>query len=144
MHVDNRYLGLDEKALGEVATSTQIPIFDENSTIDIGSIYSFQTHLERCEVRDQLRECGRKYVPLLGIHHKKYKDRAFVHCKKGNILALHIERNIMVHYDCFQENMPSYPSARIQQPRPQYSVFGRYDVLKSIHIIHHSSNQKSS
>uniref|UniRef100_A0A8H7N344 Uncharacterized protein n=1 Tax=Bionectria ochroleuca TaxID=29856 RepID=A0A8H7N344_BIOOC len=63
-----------------------------------------------------------------------YTGRAFDYDEKGNIIALHVDGKIIVDFDCFHENMPNYPSARVQQVRRQYSVLGRCDVLKPIDI----------
>jgi hypothetical protein len=124
MHVQTRYLGSDGKAVGEVITSSSIPIFKGETAIESLPIYPLQYHPKKDEVRKQLEECGSKYVSLLGIHHMKYTGRAFDYDEKGNVVALHVEGNIMVDFDCFQENMPNYPSARVQHVRPQGSVLG--------------------
>ncbi|KEY64860.1 hypothetical protein S7711_03857 [Stachybotrys chartarum IBT 7711] len=134
MHLQTRYLGSDGKALGEVTTSSSIPIFRGEKAIEILSVYPLQYHPEKDDIRRQLEECGRKYVSLLGVHHKKYTGRAFDYDEKGNIVALYVNGNIMVDFDCFQENMPNYPSARVQQVRPQWSALGRCDVLRPVHI----------
>jgi hypothetical protein len=134
MRVQTRYLGSDGKALGEVTTSSSIPIFRGETAIDLLPIYPFQYHPEKDEIRKQLEECGRRYVSLLGVHHMKYTGRAFDYDEKGNIVALHVEGNIMVDFDCFHENMPNYPSARVQQVRSHWSILGRCDVLKPVHI----------
>ena len=134
MHIESRYLGSDGKVLGEVTTSCSIPIFRGATRIDLLPAYPLQYHPEKDDIRKLLEECGRKYVSLLGIHHRKYQGRAFDYDDKGQIVALYVEGNIMVDFDCFYENMPNYPSARVQQTRRQYSVLGRCDILKPVHV----------
>ena len=113
MHFETRYLGSDGKGLGKVTTSSSIPIFCGELRIELLSAYPLQYHPEKDEVWKQLEACGRKYVSLLDIHHRKYKGRAFDYDEKGNVLALYVESNIMVDFGCFHENMPNYPSARV-------------------------------
>ncbi|KAH8878683.1 hypothetical protein GQ53DRAFT_82027 [Thozetella sp. PMI_491] len=134
MHLESRYIGSDGKVLGEVTTSSAIPIFRGERRIDSLTAYPLQYHPEKDDIRKQLEECGRKYVSLLGIHHRKYTGKAFDYDEKANIVALHVEGNIMVDFECFHENMPNYPSARVQQMRHQYSVLGRCEVLKPANV----------
>lgn len=134
MHIETRYLGSDGKALGEVTSSSSIPIFRGATRIDLLPAYPLQYHPEKEDIRSQLEECGRRFVSLLGIHHQQYKGRAFDYDEDGNIVAYHVEGNIMVDSECFQENMPNYPCPRPQKVRPQWSVLGRCEAVKLVDI----------
>lgn len=134
MHLETRYLGSDGKVLGEVTTCSAIPTFRGEARIESLTAYPLQYHPEKDDIRKQLEGCGRKYASFLGIHQQRYKGKAFDYDEKGNIVALHVEGNIVIDFECFHKNMPNYPSARVQQARFHYSVLGRCDVLKPAHI----------
>ncbi|KID82559.1 AAA family ATPase, partial [Metarhizium majus ARSEF 297] len=134
MDIQTRYLGSDGKALGEVTSSSSIPIFSGERAIELLTIYPLQYHPEKDTIRKQLVECGRRYVSLLGIHHKMYTGRAFDYDEQGHIVSLHVDSKIIVDFDCFHESMPNYLSARVQEVRPEYSVLGLCDVLKPVDI----------
>lgn len=114
MHLKTRYLGSDGKVLGEVTTSNSIPIFRGEMPIESLTAYPLQYHTEKDDIREQLEECGHKYVSLLSTYHRKYKGKAFDYDEKGNIVALYMQGNIIVDFDCFHENIPNYPSAWVQ------------------------------
>ena len=97
MHLETRYLGSDGTALGEVTTSSSIPIFRGTTRIELLSAYPLQYHPERDQIRSQLVECGQKFTSLLGgHHHKQYKGIAFDYDDKGKIVSYHVEGSIMV------------------------------------------------
>lgn len=135
MKLDTRYLDSDGKAFGEVISSCLIPTFRGATRIELLPAYLLQYHPEKDEIRRQLEECGRRFVSLLRIRHQRYNGRAFNYDEEGNIVAHHIEGNIMVDSECFQENMPNYLCPRPQKVHPHWSILGgQCEAVKLIDI----------
>jgi len=130
MHLETRFLASNGNVLGEVTTGLRIPYFRGANRIELLAAYPLQYHLEKDETRKELIQCGRKYVDLMGVHHKKYLGRAFDYDDEGEIAARHVEGRIMVDAVCFQESKPNYPCPRVQKVRPRYSILGRCDAIK--------------
>ncbi|ORY59946.1 uncharacterized protein BCR38DRAFT_412162 [Pseudomassariella vexata] len=78
IRLETRYLGSDGESLGEVTTSSSIAVFRGAMRIELLPAYPLQYHPEVKEIRSQLVECGRKFVSLLGIHHRRYTGRALL------------------------------------------------------------------
>lgn len=77
MRVEGRYIKSDGKALGEATTSIQIPMFRGAKKIQHLPAYPLQYHAEKERVRQALIQCGQKFVPLMGIHHRQYEGKPF-------------------------------------------------------------------
>ncbi len=133
MELRCRYLGFDGKIVGEVATTESIPIFSGAQLIERLLAFPFRWHPEKDKIRTLLEACGRTWVSLLGVHHREYQGLAFDYDDKDKIAALSVDGNIMVDPVSFREQMPNYPSARVQRVRRE-SGDGRSDELKPVDI----------
>lgn len=51
MHIQTRYLGSDGKTLGEVTSSSSIPIFSGETAIELLTVYPLQYHPEKDIIR---------------------------------------------------------------------------------------------
>ncbi|KAI8956826.1 hypothetical protein F5Y11DRAFT_364727 [Daldinia sp. FL1419] len=134
IRLETRYLGSDGKSLGEVTTSSSIAVFRGAMRIELLPAYPLQYHPEAKEIRNQLVDVGRKFVSLLGIHHRQYTGRAFDIDDEGEIVASHVDGRIMIDSACFHENKPNYPCPRVQKVRPKFTVLGRCDAVKLVNL----------
>ena len=108
-----RYLNYDSKRFGEATAELEV---DEFSGVrKVGTLNAFPLHLHKDEetVRNQLTECGRRFVSLRGTHHKRYQGEAFYICK-GVPHKIHVNSRVMVDVTSFKEANPNYNFSKLQ------------------------------
>lgn len=90
LHVSTRFLNSDGRVLGETTVCIEIDIFRGAKRIELLSVYPLEYHPEPDTTRRQLIECGRKYVSLMGIHHRQYDSTVFYIDDEGEIVRWYI------------------------------------------------------
>jgi len=130
LYIDTRYLNTDGKVLGEATAGIEIDRFRGTKRIELLPAYPLKHHPEQDKVREDLIEYGRKFVSLMGSHHRQYEGKAFYIDDEGEIVSRYVKGRIMVDAVCFQEHKPNYPCPRVQKVRPRYSILGVCDTIK--------------
>jgi len=119
-HLECHYVDFDGKASGE--TSIELAIMKFRGTKRISSLDAFplEYHPNKNEMKAHLVECGRKFVSLMGVHHRQYRGDAF-YMRKGKPIKVPVNSRIMIDSVFFQEANPNYTRPSINQTANQDS-----------------------
>jgi hypothetical protein len=110
-----RYLDFDGRVFGESATQLGIAKFRGVKRIDTLEAFPLEHHPSRIEMTKQLVACGRKFISLIGMHHRQYQGVAF-YMKNERIIKVHVNSRIMIDPEIFRELHPSYSRPKIYTP----------------------------
>jgi hypothetical protein len=116
-----RYLDFDGKTFGEV--STELPVLKFRGTQRIDSLLCFplQFHPNKYSTTAILVECGRRFVSLMGAHHRHCRGDAFF-MQDDRPFQVSIDCRIMVDAAFFHKINPNYSRPRIIEPVKQEST----------------------
>jgi len=119
-HLECCYVDFDGKVFGE--TSIELAILKFRGTKRISSLDAFplEYHPNKHEVKAHLVECGRKFVSLMGVHHRQYRGDAF-YMRKGQPVKVPVNSRIMIDRVFFHEANPNYTRPRIHESAKQDS-----------------------
>ncbi|KID73422.1 ATPase family AAA domain-containing protein 3C [Metarhizium brunneum] len=134
MHLETRFLSTNGKFLGEASDRSRIPFFRGAKRIELLPAYPLQYHPNRERVARELTQCGRRFVSLIGAHHRQYIGTAFYVDKEGEIVKRHVKGRIMVDAVCFQEQNPNHPVPRVRNVRPRLSDIGPGETASLEHL----------
>ncbi|KAF5127133.1 ATPase family AAA domain-containing protein FIGL1 [Metarhizium anisopliae] len=134
MHLETRFLSTNGKFLGEASDRSRIPFFRGAKRIELLPAYPLQYHPNRERVARELTQCGRRFVSLIGAHHRQYVGTAFYVDKEGEIVKRHVKGRIMVDAVCFQEQNPNHPVPRVRNVRPRLSDIGPGETASLEHL----------
>ena len=117
-HLECRYVDFDGKVFGE--TSIELAILNFRGTKGINSLDAFplEHHPNKNEVKAHLVDCGRKFVSLMGVHHRQYRGDAFC-MRKGQPVKVPVNSRIMIDRVFFQEANPNHTRPRIKESAKQ-------------------------
>ena len=110
--IEYRYLDYDGQVFGETSINLAIVKFRRKKRISILNIFPLQYHLREKEVIAQLVECGRKFVSMLGAHHRYCRGKAF-YIKNGEAVTVSVDSRVMLDAAFFRKINPNYT-----RPRP--------------------------
>jgi hypothetical protein len=110
--LDCRYLDYDGKVFGEVKTSLAIAEFRGVKKINTLDVFPLQYHEQAEKLKDALTARGRKFISLIGIHHRNYKGIAFIK-QKGKYDKVYMESRVMIDASEFKQVNPNYSNSRI-------------------------------
>jgi hypothetical protein len=110
----------DGKVFGE--TSIELAILKFRGTKRINSLDAFplEYHPSKDKIKAHLVECGRKFVSLMGVHHRQYQGDAF-YMRKEQPIKAPINSRVMIDAVYFQEANPNYTRPRISESGRQGS-----------------------
>jgi len=104
--VRDLYLGLGGETFGEAITVLSVKEYWGAKQIRLLLSYSLTYHGQSVEVKAQPIECGRKFVSLLGVHHRVHKGRAFYTGKEWKIVMMSVDKSrIMIDVAFFRKNL---------------------------------------
>ncbi|KAH7000859.1 P-loop containing nucleoside triphosphate hydrolase protein [Ilyonectria destructans] len=124
MYLEIRYLSSNGKTLGEVTAGRKIPYFRGTKKIEFLQVYPLEYHPEKEKMTKDLIDNGRKFVSLMGLHHRQYEGKAFFIDDEGEIVKRHIKDRIMIDAVCFQEQNPDHPFPQVRKVEPRDPITG--------------------
>jgi hypothetical protein len=110
--LDCRYLDYDGKVFGEVETTLAVAEFRGVKKINTLDVFPLQYHEQVEKLKDALITYGRKFISLIGVHHRSYKGIAFVK-RKEKYNKVYVKGRVMIDASEFKQVDPNYSSSRI-------------------------------
>lgn len=112
-HMNCRYLDFDGSVFGEASIGVNIPKFRGTKRINSLQAFPLQYHQDENAVRAKLIECGRKFVSLMGTHHRHCQGEAFF-MDDGKPIRFSVDSRIMIDAATFRKIDPNYSRPRIE------------------------------
>lgn len=113
-HLECRYVDFDGKVFGEASIELAILKFRGTKRINSLDAFSLEYHQNKDEIQPKLVECGRKFVSLMGVHHRQYRGDAF-YMRKGQPIKVPVNSRVMIDAVYFQEANPNHTGPRISE-----------------------------
>ena len=113
-HLECYCLDFDGNTSGEATVELGISKFRETKRIDSLGVFPLEYHPNRIEIQTHLVECGRKFVSLMGVHHRQYWGDAF-YIHKGMPIGVPVNGRIVIDAIFFHEANPNYVRPRISE-----------------------------
>ena len=135
-HLECRYLDFDGKVFGEISVELVIPKFRGTRKVNSLDVFPLEYHPSKNKILVYLVECGRKFVSLMGVHHRQYRGDAFYVCK-GKPIRVPVNCRIMVDAAYFQEANPNYT-------RPRINGSEHENLLNNIFVLFESDDRSTS
>jgi hypothetical protein len=110
--LDCRYLNYDGKVFGEIETTLTVAEFRGVRKINTLDVFPLQYHEQVEKLKDTLTTRGRKFVTLIGIHHRRYEGIAFVK-RKEKYDKVYVKGRVMIDASEFKQTDPNYGNSRI-------------------------------
>jgi hypothetical protein len=110
-----RYLDFNGEVFGEVSIELRILKFCGTKRISALEAFPLQYHSNESDIRADLLKCGRKFVSLMGTHHRHCCGEAFF-IYDGDAIRFPINGRIMIDATFFQKVNPNYSRPRITEP----------------------------
>lgn len=104
-HLECRYLDFDSKVLGETSVELGIPKFRGTRKVNSLDAFPLEYHPSKNKILAHLVDCGRKFVSLMGIHHRQYRGEAF-YVRKSKPIKVPVNCRIMVDGGLFSRSQP--------------------------------------
>lgn len=124
-HLECRYLDFDGKVFGETSVELVIPKFRGTRKVNSLDAFPLKYHSSKNKILAHLIDCGRKFVSLMGVHHRQYRGDAF-YVRKGKPIKIPVNCRIMVDAAYFQEANPNYTTPRINGSEHENSSNNTY------------------
>ena len=112
------FIDFDDKVCEEISIEFVIEKFREIKRIDSLNVFSLHYHLNQNEVKTTLIECSRKFIFLMGVHHRQYRENAFYMYKKLSNKFL-VDSRIMINTIFFREVNLNYIMSYIEKSIPK-------------------------
>jgi len=101
------YLDYDGKVFGETSINLAIVKFRGKKRISTLNASPLQYHPHAKEMTAHLLECGRKFVSMLGAHHRHCRGTAF-YMKEGEAITVSVDSRVMLDAAFFRKMNPNY------------------------------------
>ncbi|KAK5943797.1 hypothetical protein PMZ80_003078 [Knufia obscura] len=118
-----QYLDFDGKVFGTVTERLPVERFHGARPITALDIYPLYFHPTPNKIMQSLIERGRKFMSLMGSHHRTYDGVAFRRVKDG-LVRKSVQSKIMIDTDQFRKTIPSY--ARIIIKKTEEGFFSDF------------------
>lgn len=143
-HLECHYVDFDGKAFGETSIELAILKFRGTKRIDSLDAFPLEYHPNKIQVKANLVELGRKFVSLMGVHHRQYRGDAF-YMRKGQPIKVPVNSRIMIDAVFFQEANPNHTRPSINQSVKQDSSDWPWIIFESDdHFTNQSDQLKSN
>ena len=135
-HLECCYVDFNGKVFGETSIGLAILKFSGTKTINSLDAFPLEYHSNKDKVKAHLAKCGRKFVSLMGVHHRQYRGDAF-YMRKGQPVKVPVNSRIMIDRVFFHEANPNYAKPRINESAKQdssddaWTIFGIDDRSKN-------------
>jgi len=111
-HLECHYLDFDGKVFGETAIELAITRFRGTKRISSLDAFPLEYHPNKNDAKAHLLECGRKFMSLMGVHHRQYRGDAFF-MRKGKPIKVPVNSRVMIDAIYFREANPNYAKPRV-------------------------------
>ncbi len=116
-----RYYDFDGEVFGEVSVELHIPKFRGTKRINTLEAYPLQYHANESDVRTNLIKCGRKFISLIGSHHRHCRGKAF-YIRERRTVEFFVDSRIMVDAAFFRKINPNYSRPHITEAADMESI----------------------
>lgn len=116
-----QYFDYDGEVFGEPTETLQIEMFSAARRIEDLPAYPLEFHPDP-EIWSRLVSAGRKFVSLIGCHHRQYDGHMLVP-HKDQLAKVHVSSRIMIDAQQFRKWNPNY--ARLAMKKPHSDMFGQ-------------------
>ena len=132
-----RYLDYDGQVFGETSTNLAIVKFRGKKRISTLNAFPLQYHPHEKKMTAHLVECGRKFVSMLGAHHRHCRGTAF-YMKDGEAVTVSVDSRVMLDAAFFRKMNPNYI-----RPQPNKLVKKKTENNGFIEFFSESSSEGS-
>ena len=116
-----RYLDYDGQVFGEASINLAIVKFRGKKRISTLNAFPLRYHPDEQGMKDQLVECGRKFVSMLGAHHRHCRGSAF-YMEDREPVKVSVDSRVMLDAAFFRKMNPNYTTVVIFGPVIQAGV----------------------
>ena len=102
-----RYLDYDGEVFGEASIDLPITKFCGRKRINTLKAFPLQYHPDEKGMTAHLIECGRKFVSMLGAHHRHCQGTAF-YMNDGEAVRVSVDSRAMLDAAFFRKMNPNY------------------------------------
>ena len=132
-----RYLDCDGQVFGEAAIDLAILKFRGKRRINTLKTFPPQYHRDERGMKADLIECGRRFVSMLGAHHRHCRGTAF-YMKDGEPVKVPVDSRVMLDAAFFRKMNPNY-----NRPQPNELAKKKTDNGGRFQLFSESSNERS-
>jgi hypothetical protein len=132
-----RYLDYDGRVFGKTSINLVIVKFRGKRRISTLNAFPLQYHPHEKEIKAHLVKCGRKFVSMLGAHHRHCRGKAF-YMKDGEAFTVSVDSPIMLDAAFFRKMNPNYT-----RPQPNELAKKETDNKGFIEFFSESSSEGS-
>jgi len=136
-NMECRYLDYGGQVFGETSIDLAIVKFRGKKRISTLKAFPLQYHPDKNGMTVQLLECGRKFVSMLGAHHRHCRGTAF-YMKDGVAVKVSVDSRVMLDAAFFRKMNPNYT-----RPQPDELVEKKTGKDGCFEIFSESSSQRS-
>ena len=137
-YVEGRCLDFDGHLFGESRVMVPLEKFRGTKKIPLLEAFPLRHHPRREAVVQQLVSCGRKFVELVGCHHRECHGPAFFMQKEGP-LPVQVDGRVTVDAELFRQQNPTYVGPNIDQPTREYmndlAAWGAVEVSEPANTV---------
>ena len=102
-----RYLDYDGQVFGETSINLAIVKFPGKKRISTLNAFPLQYHPDEKAMKAHLIDCGRKFVSMLGTHHRYCRGTEF-YMKDGEAMTVSVDSCVMLDAAFFRKMNPNY------------------------------------
>jgi hypothetical protein len=132
-----RYLDYNGQVFGEASIDFAIVKFRGKKCISTLNAFPLQYHSDEKGMRTHLVECGRKFVSMLGAHHRHCQGTAF-YIKGREAITVSVDSRVMLDAAFFRKMNPNYT-----RPQPNELVRNKTERDLFFEDYSESSNEGS-
>ena len=136
-NMECRYLDYNGQVFGEASVDLAIFKFRGRKRISTLKAFPLQYHPDEEGIKAQLTQCGRKFVSMLGAHHRHCQGTAF-YMKEGEPVKISVDSRIMLDATFFRKMNPNYA-----RPQPQELVKKRTEDDGYLGLYSESSKKRA-
>ena len=132
-----RYLNYNGQVFGESPIHLAIVKFRGRKRISTLNAFPFQYHPDEKGTKAHLIKCGRKFVSMLGAHHRQCRGTAF-YIKDGEAVTISVDSRVMLNAAFFRKINPNYT-----RPQPNELVKKKTDGNRWAEMFLESSSERA-
>lgn len=118
--LDCVYMDYDGKILGEATVQLAVQKFRGAKKVESLEAFPLAWHPHTDHMTEYLTACGRKFLSLQGVHHRRYNGSAY-YKKDGQLVKIPVIGRVMVDAKYFEEANPNHSKAQVEQSGPPHA-----------------------
>ncbi|KAI1919982.1 hypothetical protein LOZ65_004261 [Ophidiomyces ophidiicola] len=130
--IHGHYLDFDGEVFGQSTEVLQINMFRGARHLENLPAYPLEYHPDP-EIKSRLVSNGRKFISLMGSHHRQYQGDSYV-LRKDRMLKYPVDGRIMVDARLFRETNPNYGRLEFKKPHVT-DMFGTVLETKTVNRV---------